>query len=166
MDLSTLRTSLGLPDDATDEAVLAAAAEAATARATAEARIAELEAAGDPPPADPATLPAGMVAIDATTLEGLRVAASQGAEAHATLRAQERGRFISRHVAAGRLAPANAELRASLEREWDRDPEAAERVAASLAVVMPTSPLGVDGGAEITSDDAIWAALGLDKTEA
>lgn len=166
MDLSTLRTSLGLPDDATDEAVLAAAAEAAAARTAAEARVAELEAAGNQPSTGNPALPDGVVVIDQAQLEELRVAAARGVEAHATLRAQERGRFIGRHVAAGRLAPANSALRESLEREWDRDPEAAERVAASLAVVMPTQPLGSDAGAETSSDDAIWAALGLDKTEA
>lgn len=155
MDLSTLRTSLGLPDDATDEAILAAAAERATAAAAAEARIAELEAATTQPPA---TLD-GLTTIDATVLEDLRVAAAQGAEAHRTLRDQERQRFLTRHIAAGRLAPANTALAASLGREWDRDPEAAEAVAASLAVVMPTTPLGTDGGAETTGDDAFLADL-------
>lgn len=175
MDPTALRTSLGLAADASDEDVQArltalAAAEQTATQAAAEAeasraRIAELEA-NPPAPPEPSNLPAGTVAIDATQLEELRVAASQGAQAHATLRAQERDRFIQRHVAAGRLAPANTALQESLGREWDRDREAAERVAASLAVVMPTSPLGGDGTGEGTSDDAIWAALGLDKTGA
>lgn len=168
MDPTTLRTSLGLAADASDEDVQArltalAAAEATATEATAAAetarqRIAELEAATTTPP-PPGELPAGVVAIDEQALADLRVAASQGAEAHATLRRQERDRFITRHVAAGRLTPANTELRASLEREWDRDPEAAERVAASLAVVMPTTPVGLDGGSELSTDDALYASL-------
>lgn len=164
MDPTVIRTALGLAADATDEQVTealtaqaAALSEARTAAEMATARVAELEAAAPPPPAP--ALPDGVVVIDETTLNDLRVAASAGAEAHRTLRTQERDRFLQRHVAAGRLAPANIALRESLGREWDRDPEAAERVAASLAVVMPTTPLGLDGGAEVAGDDAAYNAL-------
>lgn len=164
MDPTVIRTALGLAADATDEQVTEALAaqataltEARTAAEAATARIAELEAAV-PPPAT-GTLPEGATLIDQAQLDELRVAAAQGAQAHATLRQQERDRFISRHIAAGRLAPAATALRSSLEREWDRDPEAAEQVAASLAVVMPTTPLGDDGGADATSDDAFLAGL-------
>lgn len=162
-DLTALRTRLGLADDATDDQVVARAAEVAAEAETALARIAELEATPPPPSTG---LPEGIATIDAAQLAELRVAAQRGTEAHTILRTQERERFLHRHVAAGRLAPANTELRASLGREWDRDPEAAERVAASLAVVMPTTALGGDDGSEITSDDAVWAALGLDKNGA
>lgn len=169
--MDPIRTALGLTADATDEQVSEALAAQATAlteaRSAAEAaaaRIAELEATTTQPPVG---LPEGAALIDQAQLAELRVAAAQGAEAHATLRQQERDRFISRHIAAGRLAPSASALRSSLEREWDRDPEAAEQVAASLAVVMPTMAMGTDTGAESPSGDALYAELfGTDKTGA
>lgn len=158
--MDPIRTALGLAADATDEQVsealaaqATALAEARTAAEIAAARIAELE--GLPPTG----APDGSLTVDATQYADLVAAAEMGRAAHTTLRNQERDRFLTRHIAAGRLAPANTALRDSLGREWDRDPEAAERVAASLAVVMPTSTLGSDGGSESTTGDALYAEL-------
>lgn len=166
MDPTVIRTALGLAADATDEQVTealmaqaTALTEAQTARIAAEARVTELEAARAAP-AGGAALPEGLEAVDSQALADLRVAAAQGVEALRIVRGQQRDQFIQRHVAAGRLTPANAALRESLAREWDRDQAAAEQIAASLAVVMPVgASLGVDGGTEKTADDLLYAEL-------
>jgi hypothetical protein len=152
MALDDLRSALGLPESATDEEVQAAAVERLSA---------------DPPEPDPAQpapepapvptpepapvaagVPEGAVLVDASTLAQLQVQAGQGAAAAATLARRDRDAFIGRVAGSGRLAPANNDLRASLEREWERDPAAAERVAAQLAVVVPLEEIGHDLGAE------------------
>lgn len=166
MDPTAIRSALGLAADATDNQVIEALAAqstaltaAQTARTAAEARVAELEAAGAAPAGGPA-LPEGLEAVDSQALADLRVAAAQGVEALQIVRGQQRDQFIQRHIAAGRLTPANTALRESLAREWDRDPAAAEQVAASLAVVMPVGAArGVDGGTEKTADDLLYAEL-------
>jgi hypothetical protein len=160
MDLSRLRIRLGLPETATDAEVMAAAEEAlpdpapeadaeTTSESTAPAPPPVVTEITDPAPADASpVVPEGAVLVDASTLAQLQAQAGQGAAAAATLRQRDRAAFIGRVAGSGRLAPANGDLRASLEREWDRDPVAAERVAAQLAVVVPLDELGHELGAE------------------
>lgn len=162
MDLSTLRTSLGLPDDATDEAILAAAAEAQTARTAAEARIAELEAAATAPAGDtPPAIPEGAVLIDAGRLADLEAKADEGARVAATVKGRDREAFIARVRAEGRLGPDSnpnsKSLREHLERTWDTNPEAAQVFASSLARIAATHEIGHEGGAEGSeANDPMW----------
>lgn len=159
MDFTKLRTSLGLAPETTDEQVLDALVGAATyAAAERDALATQLATPPTPAPA-PTSIPDGAVLIDGQQLSELQAAARLGTEAHTTLRTQERERFIQGVVAAGRLAPANTALRGSLEREWDRDPVEAAKVAANLAVVAPTAPLGHAGAGDNASDDALFDAL-------
>lgn len=143
MDATTLRTRLGLPEDATDEDV--------------EAKLTELEdAATTPPPAPapaPIELPEGVVAIDESTLDELKVAAARGNQAHETLRTQERDRFLDNAVNAGKFAPARREHFANL---YDADEVGAKELVAKLAA--NTVPLAEVGHGQDGSPDATIAA--------
>ncbi len=167
MDLSTLRTSLGLPDDATDEAILAAAAEAATARTAAEAaaeaaqtRVAELETVAAGAGTSTTVLP-GSTIIDAGRLADLEAKAERGDQVAATIQRRDREAFIAQVRAEGRLGPdsnpQSKALREHLERTWDTSPEAARSISASLARVAATHELGHESGAEGSeANDPIW----------
>lgn len=167
MDIAALRQALGLAEDVSEEDVLARAAEVA-AEATS---LREQLATDPPPPVDPpeppapapppptGVIPVGATLIDAAALAQLQTQARQGAEAATTLRLQERARFIGEVRASGRIAATQSELVSSLEREWDRDPEAARRVAASLAVVAPTVPVGHGLPGDASDDDQVYEAL-------
>lgn len=163
MDLSALRESLGMPD-ATDEEVVAAAAERLTVEPTpvtppvvdTPAPVAPAPVADTP---GPVTVPDGAVLVDASTWAEVQARANDGAQAASVLRRRDRDAFIDRVRASGRLAPANADLRASLEREWDRDPTAAQRVASQLAVVVPLEEIGTDAGAEAEASVEAYDAM-------
>jgi hypothetical protein len=165
MDPVELRKSLGLADDATDEDVTAKIAELS---ARPEPKVDDKATADDPVVDDktpPATLPvaasapAGTVTVDKVAWDELVRKADDGALAAKTMRDQERARFIGEVVAAGRLSKANTDLRASLEREWDRDPETARKVAANLARVVHTTPTGHDEAPDTGDDDALYVGL-------
>lgn len=168
LDPIALRKSLGLPETATDEEVLARGAELAARPDVAPDTTTEPGGAdeGNPPATPPvgagpaeATNPAGTVVVDAVQWAEVQRQAAEGALAASRMRDQERERFIGTVVAAGRLSRANIELRASLEREWDRDPVTAGKIAAGLAVVVPTAELGHGEGAEPEGDDPTWDAF-------
>lgn len=151
MDPVELRKSLGMAEDASDEDVTA--------------KIAELAARPEPKADDPpeskaptTTVPDGAVIVDMVEWEETKRKADDGAVAASRMREQERDRFIGDVVKAGRLNKANTELRASLEREWDRDPETARKVAAGLAKVVHTSPTGHDDAPD-TEDDALYVGV-------
>lgn len=166
VDAVELRKSLGLAEDASDEDVTARIAELA-ARPEPKADDAPPAPKDDAPPAPPAPTPpaptgdapAGTVLVDAVQWAEVQRQAAEGALAAKRMREDERGRFIGEVVAAGRLSRANTELRASLEREWNRDPETARKVAAGLAKVVHTDPTGVDDAPEGDEDDALYKSL-------
>jgi hypothetical protein len=152
MDPVELRKSLGMAEDASDEDVTAKIAELA----------ARPEAKADDPPepkAPTTTVLDGAVIVDKVEWEETKRKADDGALAASKMLKQERERFIGDVVKAGRLNKANTELRASLEREWDRDPETARKVAAGLAKVVHTSPTGHDEAPDTDADDALYVGL-------
>lgn len=161
MDPVELRKGLGLAEDASDEDVTAKIAELA-ARPEAKA-----DDKADPPKPEPkatddkatTTVPDGAVIVDKVEWEETKRKADDGALAASRMREQERDRFIGDVVKAGRLNKANTELRASLEREWDRDPETARKVAAGLAKVVHTSPAGHDEAPDLDDADALYVGL-------
>lgn len=182
LDPIELRRSMGLAEDASDADVLARAAELAARPEASSQPTPETPPAATPTPAatesgptpqatEPApevlvspTAPAaasppGTVVVDAVQWAEVQRQAAEGAAVAASMRRAERDRFIGEVVAAGRLTRANADLRSSLEREWDRDPEGARRIAASLAVVVPTSPIGHEVAPDLSDDDAVLASL-------
>ncbi len=156
-----LRKVLGLAEDASDEDVQAAiAARPAPADDTPPTPTADTPPAPDAPaPTPTAEAPAGTVLVDAVQWAEVQRQAQEGAVAASQMRTQERERFIGEVVRAGRLNRANTELRASLEREWDRDPETARKVAAGLAKVVNTEPAGHEGARDLSDDDALYAGL-------
>lgn len=169
MDLTALRQALDLGDDVSDEDVLAAAATAATENATLTGRVAELETSPPPPPAPEGTptaspgVPDGAVVVDGGQWEEIQqeIAASR-ADREARARSSEE-EFVVRARRQGRLGPAtnpnSARLEAALRREYQRNPGEAEAFMASLAQVVPTTEVGHAEGADMTTDDAVYAAL-------
>lgn len=171
LDPKELRKSMGLAETATDAEVLARAAELA-ARPEAPAGDPVLDAPATPPAPAPtvaevppvATAPPatdnddGSVRISQAALEQLQVDAALGVAASRRQAKDDEDGFIARHRA--RLGPASnpkaGRLEASWRREYQRNPGEAEALAASHAVVMPTSPLGHDEGAEETAGDGAW----------
>lgn len=144
VDLTELRQALDLGDDVSDDDVIAAAVAKAN------------EAPEDTGDEDKVTVPEGAVVVDATTLDQLKADAAEGRAAAQAIRAQNRQAFIASVIAAGKLAPANTDLRETLEREWDADPERAQRVANSLAVVANMSEAGHGRNADRPDLDSKW----------
>ena len=151
MDLSVLRSVLDLADDASDEDVISAAAEGLTA---------------SPEPPEPTPLP-GTVVVDEQAFAELQRQAAAGAAAAETMAAEARQRFISAAISSGRLTPANTALRETLEREWDRDRAAAQRLVNSLPVVVATSAIGdIGDDTAITDAFTAWEAEALPSVAA
>lgn len=168
MDPAKIREALGLAPDSSDvELASALAAAAATLSAPAAETAPAAEAAPETPapvvaPAPVAAaapvLPEGVVAIDAATLEGLRVAASAGQAADQRLKAQDRDDVITAAVQAGKIAPSR---RGHFAASWDADPEGTKAVLASLAPgLVPVAAKGYAGETETGDvDDAVYTAL-------
>jgi hypothetical protein len=128
--LDGLRQQLGLAADADEATVLAANAEALAERA-------------DAPPAD-TTSTAGVVQVDATTLDELRRQAAAGAAAREQQEVEHRTRMVDAAVSDGRIAPARRDHWIA---QLSADP-GAEAVLASLEKgTVPLSPVGHDGDA-------------------
>lgn len=145
LDLPGLRSRLGLPADADEEAINAALAAPPP------------ETAPAPTPAA-AALPAGVVAIEQATVDELRAQAALGVQARTQQLTERRDRVISDAVRAGRIMPSR---RAHWEAAWTADAEGAEQALASLAPgLVPVDGLtGVVGNDETTGDDALYAGL-------
>lgn len=149
MDPAKLRDALGLAADASDVEVQAALAAAGmTAPAVTDTPA---------PPAPTLTLPEGVVAIDAETLEGLKVAASAGVRADQRLAEQDRDNAISAAVQAGKIPPAR---RAHFEASWAADPEGTRATLESLAPgLVPVQASGYLGDTDTADLDSEYAAL-------
>lgn len=99
-----------------------------------------------------ASLPPGVVVIDGTVWAQTEANARAGAEALARQRREDRDGFIDSVIRAGRLAPANTELRQYLEEQWDANPQRAQLVAGSLQQTFATTELGHGNAVELTVD--------------
>ena len=170
MDPKKVRKLLGLPEDATDEDVTKAVdaklaevekpaekpAEAPPAPVAEETPPAATPTIAPPAPAaETPKLPDGVVTIDSTTLEDLRVAAARGAEAHQTLRIQARDTYLEGAVRAGKFAPSRREHFAKL---YDADEEGTRQTIDALAAnVIPVQAKGHEGGTDTPADET-WAA--------
>lgn len=162
--LTTMRQTLGVADDADETAILAALGEALAERA-------------DPPAADP--IPAGAVdtaavvaALEAdgkivmskAKADALTEQAQLGAEARAKQLGDERDELIEAAMSAGKINR-SAESRASWEKEFTRDPAQAKADLESLPARFPVGDLkGHIGDPDVTStqvfSDDEAAALG------
>lgn len=128
---------LGLPEDATKEAISAKIAEA-------------MDAATAPPPPPPApTLPEGVVAVDSARLAQLESDAAAGREARDAQVAAHREQLVVAAIADGRIPPAR-------QQHWldqlAADP-GAEQILAGLAKgLIPLAQLGLGGNGDIESE--------------
>lgn len=133
--VAELRTKLGLPDDTSDEDVLAAAAERLVAQETTDEpetppapappqpspvvtpEVPKETPAGEPPPADlpeeeqraaakAAQERSGVVLVDAATLQELQRKANQGAEAREAQIEKENLEIVEKAIASGKFPPA------------------------------------------------------------
>jgi hypothetical protein len=160
MDPKLLRQALGLAEDATDEEVKEALkAKAADLLPTPEPEAKSTEAEDTSKPAETPALPEGVVAIDAETLEGLKVAAAAGQRAEQQLRTQARDRFLGEAVKAGKFAPARLE---HWRKAFDADEEGTRQVIAGLAeglVPVEGTEVGHAGSEGASDDDAFFGDL-------
>lgn len=126
--MTTMRTQLGLPDDADEATILAGLGEALTERA-------------DPPPAT-ANVPAGMSLIETDVLDGLRNGATAGLAARDQQLTEARDRTIADAVRTGRISPARVE---HWQDSWAADPDGTATTLAALEPgLVPVSELGHD----------------------
>lgn len=138
-----LRQRLGIQDAELDEqGLLSALDEALTERA---------DTSTSTTPQSAPTLPEGTVAVDAATLEELRVAAAAGREAREQQLADRRTALVDAAIGDGRIAPARREhWLASLKADPGN-----EQVLASLQPgLIPVAAKGHDGGEGSVSDPA------------
>ena len=159
LDPAKIRDALGLAPEASDEEVAAAlAASGLTPQPPAEPEPSpeEEREEGEPEtqveePAAPATLPEGIVTIDASTLANLREMAEQGVAARARQLTEDRDRTIKAAIDEGKIPPAR---KAHFEQLWKADPDGARQTLASLAPgLVPVADQGVPGGAEEAAVD-------------
>lgn len=146
--------AIGLSEDATPEQIetqLVALGEWVIAERDALAAAATTK----PPVVD---LPEGTTVIDEAQLQELVAAAKRGADAHETLRKQNRDVFLTGCVKAGKFPPARLQYWSDY---YDRDETGAReflsKVAAGAAV--PISPVGNDLAPDLNDDDALYGAL-------
>jgi hypothetical protein len=153
--LAALRRKLGVNDDATGEAILAAVGEKAALVAAAETKATEVEAEKAALVAS-AKLPDGTEIVESASLAELRAAAELGRAAHARQATDDRVALVASAVKDGRVAPARRE-------HWLKQLEAdpgAEAVLASLAPgLIPVAEIGHAGDGGDPEADALYASI-------
>lgn len=138
-DLTALRDRLGLADTVSDEDILAALATLPEAEETS------------------ATLPEGVVAIDATQLEQLRNDAQAGREARTEQMRAHREQLVKAAINDGRIPPARKDNWLAM---LEADPGAADVLAGLEKGLIPVDgPRGSNGAVDLDTDDAIYAEL-------
>lgn len=181
MSLSEFRSRLGLGDDADENAVLAAldARLQPPVPDTTDA-AAQPEPAADTAPREPElvaaavkpVLPAGVVAVEASTLAELRAMAEAGQRAEQRQRIEDRDRFIAAAITDGKFAPARRE---HWTKAYDADPEGVRETIDGLekGLIVPVAAKGTAGGDDeadpdmpSTNETAGWAKqLGIPVEE-
>ncbi len=141
--LNGLRASLGLPEDAAEDAVLAA--------------VGALKDRGDVV----AGVPEGAVMMDAAALADLQAAAADGRAARAELDAQRRQRVIADALAAGKITPASVPT-------WEASLVANEEGTVQLlaGLVANVVPVAEIGHSEQTDVDAALFEAAFGSKEA
>ncbi|MFD7046186.1 Clp protease, partial [Rhodococcus jostii] len=140
-----LREALSLPEDATPQDLFDAVLEKLTAPAP------------EPEPAASATLPDGVVAVEASVLDGLRIDAARGAQARAQQESDARENLVNAAIGDGRIPPAR-------KQHWlgalEADHDGVAAALASLAPgLIPVSEVGHARVVDTVTDDAIYASL-------
>lgn len=146
---------LGLKTDAgaDDATLLAALDEALKERAEPKPVVAPVAVPATPP--KPAV--EGIVTIDSSTLEDLKVAAQLGRSAHERQAREDRDGAIRAAVETGRIAPARRE---HFEKAWAADPEGARQILASLAPgLVPLTEVGHASDGQLDDDAKFYAEV-------
>lgn len=136
--LTTLRQTAGVADDADIDTITAAITEA-------------LQEQADPPAETSASqIPEGAVLVDQTALDELRAQAQAGAEARAQQAAEHREHVLDDAVRTGRIAPA---ARASWAALLERDPSNEAVITDLSPNTVPVAEVGHAGGTTEKADD-------------
>lgn len=136
--LTTMRQTLSLEDDADETAILAAMSE-------------RLVAPTDP---TPAPLPEGVVTIDSTQLEALQVAARRGEQARTRQEQEDREALVAAAISDGRIPPARREHWLSL---LSADAGTADVLASLKPGTVPVGePIGHSAESDPASSDNYW----------
>lgn len=136
--LTTLRQQVGVAPDADEGTILAALTEALAERSESQ----------------PEPVPAGHVVVPEARLRDLEAGVALSAQVATRMQEQERAAFLDSNRA--KYAPAN---RAAWETEYDRDPAGTKAHFAKAPEIIALTPIGHDGDADLTADDALYASL-------
>lgn len=143
--LTTLRQTAGVADDADVDTALAAIAEA-------------LQEQAEAPPT--ASHPEGTVLVDQAAFADLQAQAALGAQAREQQMAAHREQVLDEAVRAGRIAPAARNGWAAL---LERDATAEATLAELPANTIPVTEIGhvgqVEGDAAASADDVLYASV-------
>lgn len=143
--LTTLRQTAGVADDADVDTALAAIAEA-------------LQEQADPPQAS--THPEGTVLVDQAAFADLQAQAALGAQAREQQMAAHREQVLDDAVRTGRIAPSARQGWAAL---LQRDSAAEATLAELPANTIPVTEIGhvgqVEGDAVASADDVLYASV-------
>lgn len=135
--LTSLRQSLGVADDADGDVIVAALEEALQ------------EQAADEQPAAATTVPEGMALVDADTLAALREDATAGREARNEQQAARRRGLVQAAVRDGRIPLAKSE---GWEKALAADPSMEDTLAALEPGLVPLDEVGHAGEGPLAAD--------------
>ncbi len=164
--VAAIRSALGVADDADGAAITAALTEALAAEEDSEEEGAgEGEGDGEPAGAAPAlaaSLPPGLVAIDATQLSALRAAAQRGDDARTAQERAERQALVATAIQDGRIPPARREHWLT---QLEHDPGVAAVLASLAPGLVPVGdPIGHAGaGGDSVADDLYESVFGKES---
>jgi ATP-dependent protease ClpP protease subunit len=151
--LTQMRTNLGLPDDADEDAIVARLSEVTTA----DEAPTDTDSGGDTAPAAAPAAANGTVTVDAEVLASLRRQAERGEQARARQEQEDRQALVSAAVADGRIPPARREHWLEQLRV---DPGAAATLAALEPGLLPVGqPVGHSGDATDDTTDPLYASV-------
>ena len=157
-DMPTLSEGLaelfGVPADADDETILAAAKE----RLDAAAEPAEPAEPVEPTIEQAAAIAAksGLTLVNSETLAALQEQARAGAEARALQVREAHERIVDSAISEGRIAPSSREHWMT---QLAADPDGIQNVIASLPAVIPVTEVGHSISNEADDDDSLYSKL-------
>ena len=169
MDITALRTQLGLPDDADDDAVLAAAVdrlkeptpapEGGTTRAPASTQSGSEPNPELTPDVD-ARIAEAVAAALKPVMETVSAVTTELAESKKVAASAHKADVIGAAVKAGKITPAQ---RKDFEAQWDAAPQVVETILASIApgTAFPVRAAGNVGDPVLADEDeqvlaSIW----------
>lgn len=157
-DMPTLNEGLaelfGVPNDADDETILAAARERLDAAAETPEPVEPVEPTIEQAAAIAAK--SGLTLVNSETLAALQEQARAGAEARALQVRQAHELIVDNAIGEGRIAPSSREHWMT---QLAADPEGIKNVIASLPAVIPVAEVGHSISNEADDDDSLYNKL-------